>query len=126
MGKIVMGYLLIASAHLVFVLPAYAVDHGASGIRPLWPVILFMLNALGFLYYWPTLLALFSRAAPSQDNATMMGMLFFSLFAGNVLVGVFGGWWEQMSHARFSAFHAALAFVPFLIMLLFARAFARL
>ena len=103
-----------------------AVFLGNAATPPLWPVILFMLNALGFLYYWPTLLALFSRAAPPQVNATMMGMLFFSLFAGNVLVGTFGGWWELMSHARFFAFHAALALVPCVIMLAIARPFARL
>jgi POT family proton-dependent oligopeptide transporter len=126
MGKIAIGYLITAIANLVIMIPAYWVDQGATGVSPLWPVALFTLNALGFLYYWPTQLALFSRAAPAQVNATMMGMLFFSIFAGNILVGTFGGWWETMSHASFWGFHAALAFGPFLAMLLIARPFGRL
>ena len=126
MGKIAIGYLVIAIASLVIMIPAYWVDQGGTGMSPLWAVAMFSLNALGFLYYWPTLLALFSRAAPAQVNATMMGMLYFSLFAGNVLVGVFGGWWELMSHTRFWAFHAALALGPFVVMLLIARPFGRL
>jgi POT family proton-dependent oligopeptide transporter len=126
MGKIAIGYLITALANLAMILPAYWVDNGATGVSALWPVALFTLNALGFLYYWPTQLALFSRAAPAQVNATMMGMLFFSIFAGNILVGTFGGWWELMSHASFFAFHAALAFGPFVAMLLVARPFGRL
>jgi POT family proton-dependent oligopeptide transporter len=42
---------------------------------------------IAFLYYWPTLLALVSRAAPARVNATMMGIAFMSLFLANVLIG---------------------------------------
>jgi len=88
--------------------------------------MLYALNALGFIFYWPTLLALFSRAAPAQVNSTMMGVLFLSIFLGNLLVGTLAGLWETLSHASFFALHAALAFGAFLIMLLVARPVERL
>ncbi len=68
---------------------------------------------------------LFSRAAPAPVNSTMMGLLFFSIFAGNILVGTLGGLWENMSHARFFGLNAALAFGPFVVMALIARPLGR-
>jgi len=125
LGKVSIGYLITAVANLLMIWPALRAQAGES-VSALWPVAMFGLNALGFLFYWPTLLALFSRAAPRQVNGTMMGLLFFSVFAGNLLVGILGGLWETMSHAEFFALHAGLAFVPFLAMLAIARPFGRL
>ena len=127
LGKIAIGFLVTALANFALMLPAGWVDADPSAkISMLWPVLLYGLNALGFLYYWPTMLALFSRAAPAAVNATLMGVLFFSLFFANVLIGTFGGWWETMTHARFFAFHAALALVPCAIVVLLSRPFGRL
>ena len=109
MGKIAIGYLITAAANLVMVVPTLRADAGAM-VSVVWPLSLFALNALGFIYYWPTLLALFSRSAPPAVNSTMMGVLFFSGFIGNYLVGAFGGWWETMNHTHFFVFHAAIAF----------------
>lgn len=73
-GKIAIGYLLTALASLLMVVPAAWIDHDpAARVSMLWPFLLYLLNAVGFLYYWPTLLALFSRTAPRTINATMMG-----------------------------------------------------
>lgn len=123
--KITIGYLIIAGANLAMVVPAGWADNGAT-LGPLWPVMLYALNALGFIFYWPTLLALFSRAAPAQVNSTMMGVLFLSIFLGNLLVGTLAGLWETLSHASFFALHAALAFGAVLVMLLVARPMERL
>jgi proton-dependent oligopeptide transporter, POT family len=125
LGKIAIGYLITALANLMMVLPASRADHGAV-VSVAWPIALFALNASGFIFYWPTLLGLFSRAAPAQVNSTMMGLLFFSIFAGNILVGTLGGLWEKTSHASFYGLHAALAFGPFVLMALLARPLGRL
>lgn len=87
---------------------------------------LLLLHAVGFLYYWPTLLALFSRAAPRGINATMMGMLFLSTFLGSIWMGAVGGWWNSMPHVDFFVLHAALAAGPLIAMLLIARPTKRL
>lgn len=123
--KIAIGYLVTAVASVVMVVPAMRADAGAT-VGMVWPVLLFAFNALGFLYYWPTLLALYSRAAPAAVNSTMMGVLFFSTFIGNVLSGTLAGLWETISHARFFWLHTALAFAPFVAMLLVARPLGRL
>jgi POT family proton-dependent oligopeptide transporter len=64
---------------------------------------------VAFLYYWPTLLALVSRAAPPKVNATMMGVAFLSLFVANNLVGWVGGLYEKMTPMQFWLLHAAIA-----------------
>lgn len=120
LAKITIGYLVIAVANLSMVIPAGWADRGET-IAMIWPVLLFALNALGFTFYWPTLLALFSRAAPAQVNSTMMGAVFLSAFLGNLLVGLMAGMWESVSHAQFFGLQAVLAFAAFAVMLLVAR-----
>jgi hypothetical protein len=55
----------------------------------------------------PTLLALVSRAAPANVNATMTGVVFTSLFVAN-LIGWIGGFYEKMRPAGFWGMHAAI------------------
>lgn len=120
-GKIAIGYLLSAATNLLMLIPASKTDHDpATKVSLIWPFLLYLMNAVGFLYYWPTLLALFSRAAPRAINATMMGVLFLSVFAGNVIGGALGGWWDSMSHVDFYLLHAAIAAGPMILMLLIA------
>ena len=127
MGKVVIGYLLTMIANLAMIAPASWIDvEPAVKVSMIWPFLLYLLNAIGFLYYWPTLLALFSRAAPRAINATMMGILFFSTFIGSVWMGAIGGWWNAMPHVDFFLWHAALAAGPLAAMLLIARPAARL
>ncbi|MBU7580406.1 MAG: DUF2339 domain-containing protein [Porphyrobacter sp.] len=78
----------------------------------LWAVACFSLFALGFIYQWPTTLALVSSAAPAPINATMMGVAFlFGGFVANYLAGWLGGYYEAMSPARFWALHGAISLV---------------
>ena len=75
------------------------------------PILYDVLLGIGFLYYWPTLLALVSRAAPQSVKATMMGAVFLTLFVGNLIIGWLGGFYEKMSPTEFWAIHAAIAAV---------------
>ena len=80
---------------------------------------------ISFLYYWPTLLALVSRAAPAKVNATLMGLAFMSLFVSNNLIGWLGGFYEKMTPAQFWAMHAAIAAGGGLLVMLFGRYLSR-
>ena len=80
---------------------------------------------ISFLYYWPTLLALVSRAAPAKVNATLMGLAFMSLFISNNLIGWIGGFYEKMRPAEFWAMHATIAAGGGLLVLLFGRRLSR-
>jgi len=73
------------------------------------PIAYNMLLGVAFLYYWPTLLALVSRAAPPPVRATLMGTAFMSLFLSNVTIGRIGGLFESMTPVGFWALHAAIA-----------------
>lgn len=106
LGKIATGACLATAANLVL---AAACMVGGNGINPLVPVAYNILLGLGFLYYWPTLLALVSRAAPVQVKATLMGAVFLTLFVSNTIIGRLGSLYEQVSPATFWAMHAAIA-----------------
>ena len=73
------------------------------------PIAYDVLLGIGFLYYWPTLLALVSRAAPTQIKATLMGAVFLTLFVSNTIIGRLGGLYEHMTPAAFWAMHAGIA-----------------
>ncbi len=55
---------------------------GSAGARlpAIWPALYCVGTGISFMYYWPTTLALVSRAAPAKVNATMMGIAYMSLF----------------------------------------------
>jgi len=53
---------------------ATLVQAPGTKVSILWPFTYCALLGIAFLYYWPTLLALVSRAAPPKANATMMGV----------------------------------------------------
>lgn len=104
-GKIATGAFLAAIANLVLAL-ACLMGNRTSGLVPvLYDIIL----GIAFLYYWPTILALVSRAAPRRIRATMMGGVFLSLFASNLTLGRLGGFYEHMTPAAFWAMNAAIA-----------------
>jgi POT family proton-dependent oligopeptide transporter len=81
---------------------------------------------VAFLYYWPTLLALVSCAAPAGVNATMMGVAFLSLFLSNMIIGWLGRFYEPMGPLAFWVMHAAIAVCGALLVLVLGRPLRRI
>jgi POT family proton-dependent oligopeptide transporter len=107
LGKIATGAWLTALANGLL-----AIACVMSARTPvLVPVVYDILLGIGFLYYWPTLLALVSRAAPVTVKATLMGAVFLTLFIGNFLIGWLGSFYERMTPASFWSMHAGIAVV---------------
>jgi POT family proton-dependent oligopeptide transporter len=104
-AKIGTGACIACIANLLLVAGCAVTSH----VPVIVPVIYDVLLGIAFLYYWPTLLALVSRAAPPRVRATMMGTAFLSLFLGNITLGWLGGFFETMSALQFWALHAAIA-----------------
>jgi len=104
--KIGTGALISAASNLLLV--AVILVTGGNGVNPLWPFLACAGQGIAFLYYWPTLLALVSRAAPASVNATMMGLAFMTLFVGNNLIGWLGRYYEPLGPLRFWGLHAAI------------------
>ncbi|MGO8830833.1 MAG: peptide MFS transporter [Mycobacterium sp.] len=122
-GKIGTGAWLAAASNLVLV--GAIIGSGGAPVHPIWPVLYAVGLAIAFLYYWPTLLALVSRAAPAKANATLMGITFMSLFISNNLIGWIGSFYEKMSPADFWALHAAIGAAGGMLIALFGRRLAR-
>jgi len=123
LAKIGTGAFLSAASNLILVMAILL--SGAAPVHAFWPFLYSAGLGISFLYYWPTLLALVSRAAPAKMNATMMGLTFMSLFIANTIVGRIGGFYEKMTPAQFWAMHAAIGAMGGLLVVLFGRRLTR-
>jgi POT family proton-dependent oligopeptide transporter len=121
--KIAIGSFICGSAYFILI-AAIALSPGRA--LWIWPVLFCAVQGVGFMYFWPTLLALVSRTAPPKINATMMGVCFLTLFVANNLIGRIGTYYEKMSPISFWALHAAIGAAGGLLMLLFARGWGRI
>ena len=123
LAKIGIGAWIAVASNLILVAAIFV--SGDTLVHPLWPFFYSATLGISFLYYWPTLLALVSRAAPAKVNATLMGLAFMSLFISNNLIGWIGGFYEKMPPVEFWAMHAAIAAGGGLLVVLFGRRLSR-
>lgn len=123
LAKIGIGAWLAAASNMILVVAIIGAD--GAPVHPVWPFLYCAGMGIAFLYYWPTLLALVSRAAPASVNATMMGVAFMSLFVANNLIGWIGGFYEKMSPAEFWAMHAAIGAMGGVLVMLFGGRLSR-
>jgi POT family proton-dependent oligopeptide transporter len=123
MTKIGIGAWLAAVSYLILVV-AIVLSPGGL-IHPIWPVLCGTGMGIAFMYQWPTVMALVSRAAPASINSTMMGIAFTSTFVANLIVGWAGGLYEKMSPVQFWLLHAAIAATGGLVIMIFGRSLER-
>ena len=123
LAKIGIGAWITAASNLILVAAISA--SGGAPVHPIWPLLYCAGVGFSSLYYWPTLLALVSRAAPAKVNATLMGFAFMSLFIANNLIGWIGGFYEKMRPVDFWAMHAAIAAGGGVLVQLFGRRLSR-
>jgi proton-dependent oligopeptide transporter, POT family len=121
--KIAIGAFISGGANLILVA---AIALSAARVLWVWPVLYCAVQGIAFMYFWPTLLALVSRAAPPKINATMMGVCFLTLFAANNAIGRIGTYYEKMTPITFWTLHAAIGAVGGLLLILFGRSLARI
>jgi POT family proton-dependent oligopeptide transporter len=119
LAKIRTGAWLAAGCNLILV--AAIAGSGGGLINPIWPFLYCAGQGIAFLYYWPTLLALVSRAAPAKVNATLMGCTFLTLFVANNLIGWIGSFYERMTPSEFWTLHAAIAATGGILVMLLGR-----
>jgi proton-dependent oligopeptide transporter, POT family len=119
--KISTGAWMACAANLLLFVACTISDR----VNVIYPIMYDFILGVAFLYYWPTLLALVSRAAPAGLKATLMGVVFLSLFVSNILVGWIGGFYEHMTPAMFWALHAGIAAVGGLLTILLNKPLSR-
>jgi POT family proton-dependent oligopeptide transporter len=123
-AKIGIGAALTGASALFLV--GGALWPGADGRTAVyWPLACYAGMGTAFLYYWPVLLALISRAAPPRVQATLMGGAFLSPFLGSVTMGWVGSFYAEMDPAAFWALDAGIAFAGALIVLAIGRPLGR-
>ena len=83
-----------------------------------WAVAGWLIMGLAWMYYWPTTLAIVSKAAPPRVASTLMGVAFLSPFVAHVMAGWVGSYFDQMSPSTFWAMDAAIAFAGAALILL--------
>ena len=116
-GKIAIGCFLFGAGTL-WLAGAQMATNGAGRTPLIWAVVFHIVSNLGWLYFSPTVSALFSRAAPVSINATMMGVSTLSVFLGSVISGRLGGLYERLPASQFWALHAALVTIAGVLILL--------
>lgn len=106
----------LACAQLVF---------GSHRAPLVWAIAFHLGSNIGWLFFAPVVLALYSRLAPRAVNATMMGVYFLSVFLGSVTSGRLGGLYEKLSPFQFWSLHAALCASGGVILLVIGAVAAR-
>ncbi|HEV2533377.1 peptide MFS transporter [Phenylobacterium sp.] len=115
LGKMAIGCGLAASAYSLLAVAAGLAGPGKVALP--WAIGFHFLAQTGYLFVYPIGMALFSRAAPAAINALMIGIYFLSVFAGSLLVGYVGQFYERMSPAAFWLLHTGSAAAAGLIIL---------
>lgn len=117
LGKMIIGSFFTIAGGLCLVMAAATQGDGKIGL--FWPVMFHLLNSIGFAHILPVSLALFTRLAPKQINATVIGIYYLAFFIANQIVGHVGGWYSTMDTVQFWLFHVATAVVGLVAFVLF-------
>ena len=113
-GLSVLGFLLLAAA-------AAIQAHTGAKVPLAWLLAFHIINSIAFANLLPVGLALFSRSAPPQVNAAMIGVFYLLFVMTNILVGWIGGLYETMTPVSFWLLHGGLCAAGCLILLVLYR-----
>ena len=108
LGKIGIGMVLVCLSALIFAAGS-ALSLAPGQVAVGWALSGFLAMGLAWMYYWPTLLALVSHAAPRSVTGAMVGAAFLSPFIAHTTAGWVGSFYDQMSPAAFWTMDAAIA-----------------
>jgi POT family proton-dependent oligopeptide transporter len=107
-SKMIIGSLFTIAGGLCLFMAA--LTQPAGGKIPLfWPIMFHLLNSIGFAHILPISLALFSKIAPKQINATVIGLYYLAFFIANAVVGWVGGLYSSLPTTTFWLIHVASA-----------------
>ena len=107
LGKMAFGALAVAASYVLLALMSQGA-HGAP-VHWLWLVVFFAVLTFGELYILPVGLGMFAQLALPRFGATTIAAWFLAAFAGNLLSGVVGTWWSDLTPAAFFLAMAGIA-----------------
>jgi len=107
-SKIIIGSCFtIAGGACLFMAALTQPEGGKIGL--FWPFMFHLLNSIGFAHILPIALALFSKIAPKQINATVIGLYYLAFFIANKMTGKVGELFSSMPTTTFWLIHIASA-----------------
>jgi POT family proton-dependent oligopeptide transporter len=107
-SKMIIGSLFTIAGGVCLFMAALTQGEGAK-IGLFWPFMFHLLNSIGFAHILPISLALFTKIAPRQITATVIGLYYLSFFAANKVVGYVGGLYSTLPTTTFWLLHVASA-----------------
>ena len=107
-SKMIIGSLFtIAGGACLFMAALTQPEGGKIGL--FWPFLFHLFNSIGFAHILPISLALFSKIAPRQISATVIGLYYLAFFIANKVVGYIGGLYSSLPTTTFWLIHIASA-----------------
>ncbi|HEX8443137.1 MAG TPA: peptide MFS transporter [Allosphingosinicella sp.] len=117
LGKMIIGSFFTIAGGLCLYIAALTQGDGKIGL--FWPLMFHLVNSIGFACILPVSLALFSKIAPRQINATVIGLYYLGFFAANKIVGEVGQLYSSLDTPTFWLLHVASAAVGLVAFMLF-------
>jgi POT family proton-dependent oligopeptide transporter len=117
--KLALGALMFA-AGTAWLGAAHLVYHTGTKVPLLWAVWFHFATNIGWLFFVPTAMALFARAAPAAMSALMMGVYYLTIFIGSLVSGRLGVLYERVDPREFWWIHAAIPAVGAVLILVLA------
>jgi POT family proton-dependent oligopeptide transporter len=109
-SKMIIGSIFTVAGGLCLFMAALTQPHGGK-ISLFWPMMFEIMNSIGFAHVLPISLALFSKIAPKQITATVIGLYYLAFFIANAVVGYVGGLYSSLPTTTFWLIHVASAVV---------------
>jgi proton-dependent oligopeptide transporter, POT family len=107
-SKMIIGSVFSMAGGLCLFMAAVTQPEGGK-IGLFWPVLFHLLNSIAFAHILPISLALFSKIAPRQINATVIGIYYLAFFLANYTVGQIGQLYSTLPTPTFWLIHIASA-----------------
>ncbi|HEX8222866.1 MAG TPA: oligopeptide:H+ symporter [Allosphingosinicella sp.] len=117
LGKMIIGSFFTMAGGLCLYIAALTQGDGKIGL--FWPLMFHLFNSIGFSCILPVSLALFSKIAPRQINATVIGLYYLAFFGANKIVGEIGQLYSTWDTPSFWLLHVATAAVGLAAFVLF-------
>jgi POT family proton-dependent oligopeptide transporter len=123
-SKMIIGSVFTIAGALCLFMAALTQPAGGK-VAIFWPLMFHLLNSIGFAHILPISLALFSKIAPRQINATVIGLYYLAFFMANAIVGWVGGLYSSLPTTTFWLIHAASAAVGLVAFVIFKMVLGR-
>ena len=123
-SKMIIGSVFTIAGGLCLFMAALTQPAGGK-ISLFWPMLFELCNSIGFAHILPISLALFSKIAPRQITATVIGLYYLAFFIANAMVGWVGGLYSSLPTTTFWLIHAGSATFGLVAFIVFKLAIGR-